>query len=251
MGKPPDERLTNEVAREICQRQGIKAMLTGNIASLGNHYVITLTAVNGRPAMLWPRAGRSREAKKQVLKSLDKAASEPAAKNGRVPGLSAAVRHAARASDHILARGTAGLQPGRDGTPADAMIRGHSSPKARRGTRSEFRHGLGHARRRLQQSGRARRRGSGHQEGLRICATAPASGKSSTFRPTTTTKSHWIEKALRFMPNGARLIPAKRRLRKYRLAYSIGTAEKAVDMASQAHGLNRRIATPDETGRGL
>ena len=39
MGKPPDERLTNDIAREICQRQSIKAMLTGTISSLGNHYV--------------------------------------------------------------------------------------------------------------------------------------------------------------------------------------------------------------------
>ncbi|PYQ37911.1 MAG: hypothetical protein DMG99_20125, partial [Acidobacteria bacterium] len=37
MGKPPDERLTNDVAREICERQSIKAMLAGNIASLGDH----------------------------------------------------------------------------------------------------------------------------------------------------------------------------------------------------------------------
>src|SRR5712691_5516826 len=47
MGRSPDERVTNQVAREICERQGIKAMLTGSIASLGSHYVITLEALNG------------------------------------------------------------------------------------------------------------------------------------------------------------------------------------------------------------
>src|SRR3989442_12143117 len=31
MGRSPDERVTNQVAREICERQGIKAMLTGSI----------------------------------------------------------------------------------------------------------------------------------------------------------------------------------------------------------------------------
>ncbi len=46
MGRPPDERLTKDIAREICERQGLKAMLTGSIASLGSHYVITLEAVN-------------------------------------------------------------------------------------------------------------------------------------------------------------------------------------------------------------
>src|SRR4029077_5508545 len=47
MGRPGDERITNDIAREICQRQGIKALLTGSIAGLGNHYVITLAALNG------------------------------------------------------------------------------------------------------------------------------------------------------------------------------------------------------------
>ncbi len=41
MNRSPDECVTNAVAREICQRDGIKAMLTGSIASLGSHYVIT------------------------------------------------------------------------------------------------------------------------------------------------------------------------------------------------------------------
>jgi hypothetical protein len=41
MNCSPDERVTNAVAREICQRDGIKAMFTGTSASLGSHYVIT------------------------------------------------------------------------------------------------------------------------------------------------------------------------------------------------------------------
>ncbi len=46
MGRSPDERITTEIGREICQRDGIKAMLSGSIARLGNAYVVTLTAVN-------------------------------------------------------------------------------------------------------------------------------------------------------------------------------------------------------------
>src|SRR5207249_11533581 len=46
MGRTPDTRLTSEIAREICQRNGIKAMLTGSIANLGSQYVITLDATN-------------------------------------------------------------------------------------------------------------------------------------------------------------------------------------------------------------
>ncbi|HME90038.1 MAG TPA: serine/threonine-protein kinase, partial [Myxococcaceae bacterium] len=40
MGRAPDERVTPSLAREICQRQGVKAMLSGQIAPLGSHYVI-------------------------------------------------------------------------------------------------------------------------------------------------------------------------------------------------------------------
>jgi eukaryotic-like serine/threonine-protein kinase len=75
MGRPPDERVTNDVAREICVRNGIKAMLTGTIASLGDHYVVTLTAVNGQTGDTLAREQEEANSKEQVLKTLDKAAS--------------------------------------------------------------------------------------------------------------------------------------------------------------------------------
>ena len=82
MGRPADERLSNEVAREICQRQSIKAMLTGTIASLGDHYVVTLTALNGETGDTLAREQVEADSKEQVLKSLDKAASELRQKMG-------------------------------------------------------------------------------------------------------------------------------------------------------------------------
>src|SRR5262249_24607801 len=39
MNRSPDERITRQLAREISQRQGIKALLAGSIATLGSHYV--------------------------------------------------------------------------------------------------------------------------------------------------------------------------------------------------------------------
>ena len=75
MGRPGDERITNDVAREICQRQGIKSLLTGSIAGLGNHYVITLTALNGETGDALAREQVEVDSKEQVLKSLDSAAS--------------------------------------------------------------------------------------------------------------------------------------------------------------------------------
>ena len=82
MGRSPDERLTNDVAREICQRQGIRVMLTGAIASLGNHYVVTLAALNGATGDSLVREQAEAENKEQVLKSLDKAASSLRQKMG-------------------------------------------------------------------------------------------------------------------------------------------------------------------------
>ena len=39
MGRSPDDRITTDVGREICQRDGIKAMLNGSIDSVGGQYV--------------------------------------------------------------------------------------------------------------------------------------------------------------------------------------------------------------------
>ena len=82
MGRSPDERLTNDVAREICERQGIRAMLTGTIASLGNHYVVTLSALNGSTGDTLAREQVEVDSKEQVLKALDKAASNLRQKMG-------------------------------------------------------------------------------------------------------------------------------------------------------------------------
>ena len=86
MGRPPDTRISNDVAREICLREGAKAMLTGSIASLGTHYVITVSALNAQNGDVLARAEVEAESKEQVLKSLDKAASSLRGKLGESIG---------------------------------------------------------------------------------------------------------------------------------------------------------------------
>src|SRR5205809_7574391 len=76
MGRSPDERVTNQVAREICERQGIKALLTGSIASLGSHYVITLEALNGHTGDALAREQVEAESKEQVISKLGEAATK-------------------------------------------------------------------------------------------------------------------------------------------------------------------------------
>ncbi|HSE37762.1 MAG TPA: protein kinase [Blastocatellia bacterium] len=74
MGRSPDERVTRDVGREICQRHGLKAMLVNSIASLGNHYVITLEAVNAQTGDTIASEQAEAENKEQVLRALGDAA---------------------------------------------------------------------------------------------------------------------------------------------------------------------------------
>jgi len=73
MGRPAGDRLTPEVTREICQRTGSKAMLTGSIAGLGSQYMIGLKAMNCQSGDLLAEAQEQAAGKEGVLKALDKA----------------------------------------------------------------------------------------------------------------------------------------------------------------------------------
>jgi len=75
MGKSPEERITKDIGREICQRQGIKALLSGSIASLGSHYIITLEALNAQSGDPIAREQVEATSKESVLSSLGNATS--------------------------------------------------------------------------------------------------------------------------------------------------------------------------------
>src|SRR5579862_1461311 len=74
MGRPAGDRLTPEVTREVCQRAGSKAMVTGSIAGLGSQYVLGLKAVNCQSGDLLAQAQEVAADKEAVLKALDAAA---------------------------------------------------------------------------------------------------------------------------------------------------------------------------------
>jgi serine/threonine protein kinase/tetratricopeptide (TPR) repeat protein len=86
MGRSPDERVTAESGREICERQGLKAVIAGAIAPLGSHYVITLEAIIARSGDVVAREQAEAESKEQVLKALSKAASRIREKLGESLG---------------------------------------------------------------------------------------------------------------------------------------------------------------------
>jgi len=76
MGRKPDDRVTNDVGREICLRDGIKAMLGGTIDSVGGQYVITLEATNASSGDSLGRQQAEANSKEKVLDALHNAASE-------------------------------------------------------------------------------------------------------------------------------------------------------------------------------
>ena len=82
MEKPPDTRLTQEVAREVCQRVNATTEIEGSIAALGNQYVIGLTAVNCKTGEALAEEQVTADGKEKVISALGNAASELRSKLG-------------------------------------------------------------------------------------------------------------------------------------------------------------------------
>jgi serine/threonine protein kinase/tetratricopeptide (TPR) repeat protein len=86
MGRSPGDRLTQEVAREVCKRTNSKATLTGSIAGLGNQYVIGIKSVSCGSGDLLALEQVQVSAKEEVLSALDKVAARVRSKLGESLG---------------------------------------------------------------------------------------------------------------------------------------------------------------------
>jgi Tfp pilus assembly protein PilF len=82
MGRSPAERLTPEMARDLCQRVESKAYLSGSVASLGAQYVIALSLVNCQTGDSLAQEQLTATGKERVLKVLDEAATNLRGKVG-------------------------------------------------------------------------------------------------------------------------------------------------------------------------
>jgi tetratricopeptide (TPR) repeat protein/predicted Ser/Thr protein kinase len=76
MEKPPDTRLTKDVAREVCQRANATTEIEGSIAALGNQYVLDLNAINCSSGQALAEEQVAADGKEKVLAALGIAASE-------------------------------------------------------------------------------------------------------------------------------------------------------------------------------
>jgi tetratricopeptide (TPR) repeat protein/predicted Ser/Thr protein kinase len=82
MGRPADTKLTPEVARDLCQRAGSKAYLSGTISSLGSQYVIGIKAVQCQTGDTLVQEQTTANSKEQVLGALSEAATKLRGKLG-------------------------------------------------------------------------------------------------------------------------------------------------------------------------
>jgi serine/threonine protein kinase/tetratricopeptide (TPR) repeat protein len=82
MGRSPDERVTGTMARELCERENIKAALNGSVSSLGTQYVISLDALNCRTGDSLAREQVTADSKEKVLPTLGEAATRIRSKLG-------------------------------------------------------------------------------------------------------------------------------------------------------------------------
>jgi eukaryotic-like serine/threonine-protein kinase len=80
-----DVRITRDVAKQICERQGIKAMLLGSISGVGSHYVVSIDAVTQSGDTIASEQFEV-DGKEQVLNSLGTAASHLREKLGESLG---------------------------------------------------------------------------------------------------------------------------------------------------------------------
>jgi serine/threonine protein kinase len=72
-GRSPNERLTPDLARELCRRASNKAMLLGSISSVGSHYAIELKAANCESGELLAEEQKEASTREDVLAKLQEA----------------------------------------------------------------------------------------------------------------------------------------------------------------------------------
>ncbi|HXJ92493.1 MAG TPA: serine/threonine-protein kinase [Terriglobia bacterium] len=82
MSQPKDARLTQRLAREVCQRTASAATIEGSVASLGSQYVLGLKALNCHSGDLLAEEQVAADGKEQVLKALGEAATRVREKLG-------------------------------------------------------------------------------------------------------------------------------------------------------------------------
>jgi eukaryotic-like serine/threonine-protein kinase len=142
MTRPPDTKLTPDVARELCQRADSKAYIAGSIASLGSQYVLGLKAVNCQSGDPLAEQQETAASKEKVLDTLGEATSKLRGELGEslasVQKLDAPLEQATTASLEALQAYSLGEKAYREKNAAAAL------PYHQRAIQLDPRFALGH-----------------------------------------------------------------------------------------------------------
>jgi len=118
MSQPPTARLTNDLARQVCQRTQSAAVLDGSIAQIGSTYNLVLNAVNCATGEMLATAQAEASDKNQVLGALGKVASDIRGKLGESLGsirkFNTPIEKATTSSLEALKAYSGGMQARRD-----------------------------------------------------------------------------------------------------------------------------------------
>src|ERR1035441_2413157 len=124
MGRKSGDKVTSDVAREICLRTGTKALLKGSISRLGTQYVIGLEAVNCNTGDVLAKEQGEASSKESVLKTLDQVATSMRTKLGESlasVATFAAPIEAPPSSRDALKAFSMGVRVAREKGPAEAI----------------------------------------------------------------------------------------------------------------------------------
>ena len=129
MNRAPGERLTRAVALEVCQRENIKAVLAGSIASIGKEYLLNLEALNCQSGETFASQQARSDSREGVLDGLSQSATQMRAQLGEslasIGKFDRPLREVTTSSLEALKAFTSGAQmirEGRDESAAAALL---------------------------------------------------------------------------------------------------------------------------------
>ena len=125
MTRPPDTRLTGDIAQEIARRRGIQAWISGSIAATDRGYAVSLVATRGDNGELLAREDAEARARIDVLPALGAASTRLRARLGEsiqsIGQFNAPIQQATTASLDALKAYTLGMQQSEQGDYAVAV----------------------------------------------------------------------------------------------------------------------------------
>src|SRR5713226_7947798 len=125
MRHDPNERVTRELGVEICNRQGLKAVVVPEIAAFGSRYLITLEAIDARSQKSIARCQEEADTKDKLIAALGKAGSQLRKRLGEslssLEKYDAPLDFATTSSLEALQAYRAGLMQFRFGRPREAI----------------------------------------------------------------------------------------------------------------------------------